>query len=258
MKVIISIAQLLAYFAFYLPVRLLYQPQRLVAPSLRALPHGRYIIAANHQCWMDPFLVLSLMPLRTFFKLLPIRFITADQYMNTWWKYYPMTILGCFPVTPERNARKAAIEYACDLIRDGQTLFIFPEGKRLEKGEHTNAKRGVSVIAQRAQAHILPIQIDGMTHSQRRTKRTFRCYYGVPLILESQGNVLRLSGQLMEYVYSLYLNAHAYYGPRRSFALAINVLRAPVHVNFDFAYSAEDDARSIDMANHVLVPTGTG
>lgn len=259
MRVLISTAQILAYFLFYLPVRLLYRTRRRVAPAVRELQRGRYIVTANHQCRMDPFLILSLLPFKPFLKLVPIRFITADQYMNTWWEYSFLSLFGCFPITPRYSPRKPVIEYAVELLQAGQTLFIFPEGKRLDDGEKAEAKRGAIVIAEQANAQLLPAQIDGMSFTQRQGKRAFEVHFGSPLIMnDRQTDVTGQAQVLMQHVHRLHFTPQAYYGPSIRFTDLGTLRGTPIPAPFALAYSIEDDTRSADMTNQTLVPAITG
>lgn len=259
MKYLISSMQVLAYFLFYLPVRIMYRPQRIVAPALKHLPSSRFIIAANHQCRMDPFLILSQLPFGTFLSLLPIRFITADKYMNTWWKRYFLSTLGCYSITPEHQGRKDAIDYSVELLQQGQTLFIFPEGKMVKDNKPVQAKRGIAIIAKKGAAAIIPAAIDGMKETQRRESQSFQVNFGTPIAISNHsGESLNQAQNLMRYVYRLPLNPRAYYGPRISFETALATLNYPITAKFQLAYSIEDDTRSADMTNHVLVPTVVG
>lgn len=66
--------------------------------------------------------------------------------------------LGAFPV--KRGAKDfAAIDAAIESLHKGRTFIIFPEGTRSKTGELGKPKSGVSLIAVRAQAPVIPVYV---------------------------------------------------------------------------------------------------
>lgn len=109
------------------------------------------IVCANHWSNLDPiFLSISL----------PIKF----HYMAKK-ELFEIPVLkgilskaGAFPVNREGNDLKA-LRHAISLIKDGNTLGIFPEGTRVKEVDRENMHEGVGFIALKSKADILPIEI---------------------------------------------------------------------------------------------------
>lgn len=109
------------------------------------------IVCANHWSNLDPiFLSISLpikfhyMAKKELFEIPVLRGILSKA--------------GAFPVNREGNDLKA-LRHAISLIKDGNTLGIFPEGTRVKEVDRENMHEGVGFIALKSKADILPIEI---------------------------------------------------------------------------------------------------
>lgn len=109
------------------------------------------IVCANHWSNLDPiFLSISLpikfnyMAKKELFEIPVLRGILSKA--------------GAFPVDREGSDLKA-LRHAIGLIKDGNTLGIFPEGTRVKEINRNNMHEGVGFIALKSKADILPIEI---------------------------------------------------------------------------------------------------
>lgn len=109
------------------------------------------IVCANHWSNLDPiFLSISLpikfnyMAKKELFEIPVLRAILSKA--------------GAFPVDREGSDLKA-LRHAISLIKDGNTLGIFPEGTRVKEVDRNNMHEGVGFIALKSKADILPIEI---------------------------------------------------------------------------------------------------
>lgn len=109
------------------------------------------IVCANHWSNLDPiFLSISLpikfhyMAKKELFEIPVLRGILSKA--------------GAFPVNREGSDLKA-LRHAISLIKDGNTLGIFPEGTRVKEVDRENMHEGVGFIALKSKADILPIEI---------------------------------------------------------------------------------------------------
>ena len=118
---------------------------------------GPLIVASSHISWMDPFLIGISLPFWS--KLFPVRYACWHKY------YYSIRFLaipwlfGSFPIEKGVGLDKA-LKTPVELLKKGQVIGIFPEGKRTMRGE-SKGKRGAAYLAFKTQAKILPIKIEG-------------------------------------------------------------------------------------------------
>ena len=114
-----------------------------------------FLIAANHQTYVDP--VWICLPMRR-----RLRFMAFDQAFN-WRIIGPLiSYLGAFPVSMEVGGTLKAMKAALSSLRDGAALTVFPEGAReFADGELLPFKTGAVRIALQAGVPILPVTIRG-------------------------------------------------------------------------------------------------
>lgn len=116
---------------------------------------GGFLIAANHQTYIDP--VWICLPMRRRF-----RFMALDTAFG--WRFVGplITYLGAFPVSMEVGGTLRATKEALRALRDGAALTIFPEGGReFADGAMFTFKTGAVRIALQAGVPILPVAIVG-------------------------------------------------------------------------------------------------
>jgi 1-acyl-sn-glycerol-3-phosphate acyltransferase len=114
-----------------------------------------FLIAANHQTYIDP--VWICLPMRR-----KLRFMALDVAFN-WRIIGPViTYLGAFPVSMEVGGTLKAMKQALSSLRDGAALTVFPEGAReFADGFMLPFKTGAVRIALQAGVPILPVTIRG-------------------------------------------------------------------------------------------------
>jgi 1-acyl-sn-glycerol-3-phosphate acyltransferase len=126
----------------------------LQAPSH---PGAHFVVAANHQSRLDPFVITGALGLRHARRLWTYRYITGNAYLYSpkfAWLLWP---LGGFPAYPTKR-EGYGLEQAKKILNSGQTVCIFPEGRR-SKPHEFEAKRGVSVLADMPKTYVIPIHL---------------------------------------------------------------------------------------------------
>jgi 1-acyl-sn-glycerol-3-phosphate acyltransferase len=117
-----------------------------------------YLIAANHQCRMDPFVITGAMPWSTWRRLSAFRYMVYKPLFDIPLLGQFMLGLGCFPAT-EHPKHPFGLDYSRIQIAQGRNIFIFPEGRRVIRGERT-ARRGVAELAKEPKVRVLPAHIE--------------------------------------------------------------------------------------------------
>jgi 1-acyl-sn-glycerol-3-phosphate acyltransferase len=115
-----------------------------------SLPKGAKIIALNHTDGCDPFflpLILDEQP----------HFLLQDGLFN-------IPVIGSLlkqseqiPVYRETDRAREAFDQACQLLREGKTVVVFPEGKQVPLGNRIPAKTGTVRMALETGAPIIPV-----------------------------------------------------------------------------------------------------
>lgn len=114
---------------------------------------GKVIICANHQSAQDP------MALATYIKR-KIFFMAKKEVFSVKLFAKVISALGAFPVARGENDL-GAIRTCFKLLKEEKALGIFPEGHRFTDGEMHAAQNGVSMIALRSGAKVVPVYING-------------------------------------------------------------------------------------------------
>lgn len=115
------------------------------------VPPGPKVIAANHPTTTDPFLTMS-WPFGPIYIL-----ITEDAFKLPLLGHF-LRLAGHIPVYRSRG--REAFDTAVQLLQDGHTVGIFPEGAlSAEDGQFAAARTGAVRLAATAQVPLLPMGI---------------------------------------------------------------------------------------------------
>ncbi|MEP6945557.1 MAG: lysophospholipid acyltransferase family protein [Acidobacteriota bacterium] len=116
---------------------------------------GGFLIAANHQSYVDP--VWIILPMRR-----KLRFMAVEKAFK--WTFIGPLIeyLGSFPVSDDLSGSLSAMKESIRSLRAGAVLTVFPEGEReAADGETLPFKTGAVRIAYQANVPILPVTVRG-------------------------------------------------------------------------------------------------
>ncbi|MBQ1388366.1 MAG: 1-acyl-sn-glycerol-3-phosphate acyltransferase [Clostridia bacterium] len=138
------------------------------------------IICSNHLSNMDPvFLNISQNRL--------IRFMAKQELFKNKVFGALITAMGAFPVNRGSDGGKA-INFAEELLKDGECVGIFIEGTRSKTGKIGRGHMGALLIAQTAGVPIIPCCITGKKTFIKPFAKT-KITYGQPVTCEELGLV---------------------------------------------------------------------
>ena len=117
-----------------------------------------FIIAPNHQSFLDPFVICSNYPFALFKNIFHVG---ASEFFNNGLTRYIAKLLNVVPVNPDTELMRAMKAGAIGL-KAGKVLNIYPEGERAFDGELHGFKKGAAILAAELDVPIVPIAIDGL------------------------------------------------------------------------------------------------
>src|SRR3989475_8224245 len=123
-------------------------------------PRGPLLVVANHQGWVDGFLLAASFQLSAEVRLLGDREGTG----KVWWWRAVLRAVGMV-ITIERTSKtadRAAIAATLAALEHGQIVVVFAEG-RVSRAESALGpfERGVGYLALRSGAPLLPVWLSG-------------------------------------------------------------------------------------------------
>jgi long-chain acyl-CoA synthetase len=163
---------------------------------------GPVIFAANHQSHMDTPAILAALPARwryhvapamakEFFKahFHPAGYPPRARFTNGLNYYLACEFFNAFPLPQREAGTRQTLRYIGDLIADGCSVLIFPEGKRTQHGEINRFMPGVGMIGARLDVPVVPVRLEGLDavlHQRMKFPRRgpVRIAFGAPLRLE--------------------------------------------------------------------------
>ena len=178
---------------------------------------GPVIFAANHQSHLDAPAILRALPPRWRYRLAPAmakeffrthfdpRPLPRRQRLPNSANYYLASLFfNAFPLPQREAGTRQTLRYIGELMSEGYSLLIFPEGKRTDAGEINPFQPGVGMIASRLAVPVVPVRLDGLDrilhHSWRRPRRgRGRVVFGDPMSLTG-GDYAALAKQVEDAV----------------------------------------------------------
>jgi 1-acyl-sn-glycerol-3-phosphate acyltransferase len=141
---------------------------RLRVIGLEKLPSvGPFIICSNHQSYIDPIVLGSVLPWQIFRDSFAVGTseIFGKGFLRTLARWLRVVV-----VDPDANLIPAmrAGSYG---LRHGGVLILYPEGERSIDGEPKKFKKGAAILSIHLQAPIVPVAIEGFHEAWPRGKR---------------------------------------------------------------------------------------
>ena len=161
------------------------------------------IFASNHQSHMDTPVILAALPARLRYRVAPAmakEFFKAhffrDEHGRAEWltnslNYYLATLVfNAFPLPQREAGARQTLRYIGDILEDGYSVLIFPEGRRTDTGAIDRFRPGIGMIASRLGVPVVPVRIEGLEKVLHHTWKMAR----PGRVRVAFGQPLRLSG----------------------------------------------------------------
>ncbi|MDO8585702.1 MAG: lysophospholipid acyltransferase family protein [Armatimonadota bacterium] len=114
---------------------------------------GGVVLAPNHISYADPPVVGAASRRQ-------VRFMAKSELFAVPIFGALIRAVGAFPVK-QATADRAALKQAISLLETGEVVCIFPEGTRSPGGTLLKAELGISMIAMKSRAPIIPVALLG-------------------------------------------------------------------------------------------------
>lgn len=168
---------------------------------------GSFIIAANHNSYLDFFLLPVVIPRRVYF-------LAGEVFFQK--KLWIPLVKLTGQIKVDRNSKNKSDVYkqVNDLFANGGVLGIFPEGTRSRSGKMQKAYSGVAKFSYKYNIPVIPIGITGTYDAMSphmKLPRAKKCIIkiGVPILIKGEDyeketanimkRIARLSGQSYEF-----------------------------------------------------------
>ncbi len=125
------------------------------------------ILASNHQGVFDVLLLLATLPVR-------YRFVMDDWLFAIPFFGRSCRRAGALEVKTTGSRRNfALLKQMIRAVKEGDSILLFPEGRRTPDHKLNEFKEGVAVVAAETGAPVLPLAISGSFHVLKRGGRVF-------------------------------------------------------------------------------------
>ena len=199
--------------AWVLPLARCFARIRVEGLEHLAALDGPVVFASNHQSHMDTPVILAALPGRHRRRVavaMAKEFFDAHfhpggrpwrQRLTAGTLYYLAALFfNAFPLPQREAGARRTLRYIGDLVSEGWSVLIFPEGRRTEAGEINPFRPGVGMIGSRLGVPVVPVRLEGVDRvlhpSWKMARRgRVRVAFGAPLMLDGE-DYAKLAGRV--------------------------------------------------------------
>ncbi len=155
---------------------------RLRVRGLENMPQtGPFVIACNHQSYLDPVFCSVCLPRR-------VTFLARDTLFTNWFFGRLIGSLSAIPVK-RGQGDLGAMKEIISRLKQGRGVCLFPEGTRTSDGRIAEIKPGFGLLCRRGKATVVPTVVDGAFECWPRGRKMFKpgkvwLTYGPPIAPE--------------------------------------------------------------------------
>jgi long-chain acyl-CoA synthetase len=152
---------------------------------------GPVIFAANHQSYLDTPVILGSLPARWRYRIAPAmwkeyfdalfhpeRHSRRERWANGVLYRLLALLFNAFPIPQTETGALESVRYMGELVEEGWSILIFPEGERTLTGEIGRFYPGVGMMASRLRIPVVPIRLSGVDRVWHRNSKWPRLSFG--------------------------------------------------------------------------------
>lgn len=144
------------------------------------------IFAANHQSHMDTPAIYRALPSRLRYRIAPAmaKEVFSSSFGNQLQYHLACQCFNAFPL-PQLGSPRPAFRYMRELVDQGHSILIYPEGRRTP--HLLPFRRGVGMLAIHLNLPVIPIRLEGLDRVLGRearwaTRGPVQVTFGAPLV----------------------------------------------------------------------------
>lgn len=174
-RAVVSQVRRVSQAAWLLPLTRLFAGIYVEGAEHLAAIDGPVVFASNHQSLMDTPVILAALPGRwrrrvavamakDFFQahFHPAGRTRRERLRVGALYYLAAFFFNAFPLPQRETGARNTLRYIGDLVSDGWSILIYPEGERSETGAIGAFRPGVGMIGARLAVPIVPVRLDGV------------------------------------------------------------------------------------------------
>lgn len=153
---------------------------------------GTFVVAANHQSFLDFILLFSVL------SDIELTFLAAEKFYTSKLTRFVMRYSGQIKVdrkNKSKSSREEVLEKGVAALNSGRVLVIFPQGTRSRSGKIEKTFTGVAKFAVIAGVPIVPVGIRGAyqvwpSHFKKpKFEKKISLHFGNPVIIKKTQNI---------------------------------------------------------------------
>lgn len=130
---------------------------------------GAYILAPNHQSYIDGLIVPSVLDSKT---IRNCYFYAKSQHVKEGWKQFLAKHHNI--IIMDMSSLNVSIQQLGEVIKSGHNLIIFPEGTRTKTGRVANFKKTFAILSKELGVPVVPVAISGAFEAMPKGSTTIK------------------------------------------------------------------------------------
>lgn len=138
---------------------------RLSSEGLENLPNGPFILAPNHQSFLDGLFVAVFLKNKVLKKTY---FYAKEKHVKN--KILKFIADKSNVIVMDLSDLRTSLQKLAEVLKNGRNLIIFPEGTRSFNGELGDFKKTFAILSRELNVPVVPVAIDGANRALPRGK----------------------------------------------------------------------------------------
>ncbi len=160
--------------------------------NLKELKHNKsgVIFAVNHSSELDPIMIPASLPFLS--HMMPMFYVSRERkfYNESGWRQHIyggrfFNSWGAYSAYPGLKNYDLSLKHHINILNDGRSVCIFPEGHKTRDGSIGEGKPGASFLSYRTNSPIVPVKINGLykplAQKSKSGKTKLEVIFGKPI-----------------------------------------------------------------------------